>query len=553
VKASAVFVRPPHVCLSALLLALLSAGPSQAQTPTPSPEALPLSLSEGQTLTVQAFRFEGLEGVAGVDEAWLQTQLQAEVAPYLGLPLNLRGLEQAAQRVTHKLHQLGWPLARAVLPRQDARAGSLRIQVLLGRAGQLRLENASRVEAARVQAFFQALAPGELVTQPALERALWLVGDLPGAALPQLTLAPGSALGSTDFVLSVPAGPSWSGYLLADNQGSAYTGKNRVTVDVNWQSPLGWGDRLSLHGLDSQAGDLQSARLAYSLPVGAEGWRAELAAAHTTYALGGLYEDLGATGIARSLDATLSYPVQRSREGQLLLSLNLAGKHLNDEVQADEARHPKTAQVATLGLQQEHWGQLWGTASRSTWGVSGALGQLHIGNAAQRASNQAGANTVGTYARLNLNAGLTLDLTPVWQASANAVLQKALRGKNLDPSEQMNLAGASGVRSEREAVSGDNGWLLSAELRRSLPSPAGMAELSHGLLLLADSGRVFLQDARYTSDPNGTRLSDVGLGYQLRWQSVSAKLQWAQTLGPRPEALAATRDARWLLQAAWAF
>ena len=57
----------------------------------------------------------------------------------------------------------------------------------------------------------------------------------------------------------------------AEKGGTRSTGKERVTGNLYLNSPLGIGDQLNANLMHSQGTDY--ARLAFTLPVGYDGWR----------------------------------------------------------------------------------------------------------------------------------------------------------------------------------------------------------------------------------------------------------------------------------------
>lgn len=506
-----------------------------------TPEA-DLALPAGQSLLVKDFRIEGATGLVP------ESELQGALEKYRGHPLDMAQITEAAGKVSAVLRAHGYLLARTYVPRQDASQGTLMLQVLPGKFGRVTVHNKSRLSDATIAGYFDALKDQSAITRQSLERSLLLIDDLPGAPLPKLTIAPGSSTGTSDFTVDAAQDDFINGYVLADNMGSRYTSKNRLSTALDINSPTGLGDRISLTAMDSEGGRLGNSRAAYSVPLGSDGWRAEVAASNTTYALGGDYGDLEATGNARTLEGTLSYPLQRTRDTNWWMNLNLAAKHLKDEIKVADMTTPKTSQVATLGMQREAWRSLFGLPDHLGVSVSASYGSLHINDADQLALNVAGANTIGHFGHLNLTAENTLNLSPKWAFTLNATAQKALLGHNLDSSEQINIAGPGGVKAYREVVSGDNGYLAGSELRYTLPGGA----LAHNVSAFAETGRVYLEDASYTTY-NGTRISDCGLGYQARYRAFYLKAQVAHTMGPRPAQTEPAGKTRVLLQAGLVF
>ncbi|SHH24704.1 ShlB/FhaC/HecB family hemolysin secretion/activation protein [Pollutimonas bauzanensis] len=530
--------------------AMKEAQPRLPQRPpqkTPAPaiiqqEEAPLRMGKGETLFVREFKLEGAEFID-------QAELQAQLEPYKGRALTLSEIQEAAAKLTVLYRSRGYLVARAYVPRQDASKGTLVIRILVGKFGQFQLKNQSLVRGGLLQGVFDALKSDQAVSQAALERAMLLVGDMPGAQMPKLTISPGQAPGTSDFDVEVGAGPRADFHVLADNQGSRYTGKNRLVAGLDLNSLLGAADKLSVQGLSSQDKGLLNGRLAYAFPLTAGGLRGELAATRTTYELGSDYKDLDATGVARTLEGTLSYPLMRSREQNLYLNLNFAAKRMRDEIGAYDMGIDKKAQVSTLSLRREAWSTLFGRSTYTNLDVGVSYGHLGIPDSAERALNKSGADTVGNYARLNLAFTASQELTKTLSASATVSAQKALMNKNLDTIEQMNISGPAGVKAYREVVSGDNGYLLNAELRYMLPAVGGLTQL---IGVFADTGRVHLQQGDY-SDINGQRLSDIGLGYYASYKSVVFQAQLARAVGPRGEAVADQSKTRLLAQVSLLF
>lgn len=515
------------------------APPVERKAPEPvivQPQDQPLVLPAGQTLTVNAFRFEGSDAIP-------EAELQGAVSGYRGRALTLAEIEAAAQRITEIYRFRGYLVARAYVPKQDASNGTLTIRVVTGKYGQVNLQNRSLVDALVIAAYFSGLKPGQAVTREELERAMLLVGDLPGATLPKVAVTPGAEPETSDFNVTIEPGPRYSGYLLADNYGSRLTGRNRFSLGASANSPAGIGDKLDFSSLASAGADLLNARLAYSLPLGSSGLRAELAISRTTYELGDIYLPLDAKGTADSVEANFTLPLRRTRSDSLNATLGLVARDLRDEINSVSQVTNKKAYAATLGLTQERFGEVSGHDYTLIATGSVTWGRLDIGDAAMRAANRAGVNSVGNFGRFNFALAGRLSLTDALSTSATFSAQHALK-RNLDSSEQLSISGSRGVMAYESAVSGDDGYLLNVELRYALPA---LAQAKQSVSAFVDTGRISLHDARFTT-VDGVRLSDVGLGYTLAWRAWFARAQVARIVGSRPPSVTDYGRSRFLLQ-----
>ncbi|WP_028310878.1 ShlB/FhaC/HecB family hemolysin secretion/activation protein [Derxia gummosa] len=485
----------------------------------------PLSLPSGATLTLREIR---LEGADFLDAASLQKELE----PYLGRPLTMADIDEAAARITARYRAAGYPVARAWVPRQDASGGVLRLQVIVGRFDKLRLRNDSPVRDSMIERVLAPLVAAPAITRPALERAMLQVSELSGATLPRFIVSPGQDAGTSDLDVEVGATPRLSGFILGDNHGSRFTGERRLSAGADIASPLGLGDRLGLTVMGTQDKGLRNGRLAYGLPLTGDGLRADVALTKITYELGRDYADLDAAGRSQGVDLQFGYPLLRGRDRSLWLSVAGSARQMRDEVGLADTINPRQAKAVTLGLRYEAWGSLAGRQTYTALNAGFTDGHLAFKDAAQAAANRVGADTGGHYGRLNLGGSGNLDLGAGFTLGLNASGQKALRDKNLDSSEQFAVSGPNAVKAYREWVSADNGWLLGGELVSALPAVGPVAQT---VSLFADMGRVWRQRGDWSAAPNGTRLADVGIGWAARVQALAVRFQFARAVGAEVE------------------
>ena len=495
--------------------AVRDAQQSQQAAPQPqqvAPLVLPrlaepqLVLPDKTTLHVRHIAVTGTEGLAVEED-----KLRAVLAPYEGRKLTLAEIYAAADKVTALYREAGYLVAKVYVPQQDARKGALTFKLVPGRYGQVSVKNDSRVRDFMVRGTLdtQKVLPGELIEQARLERAMLLISDLAGAGMPRAVIGAGATQGASDVLFDVPEQRLIDGFLMGDNFGTPYTGIWRASGGFNINSPLGIGDRLSAFGLVSNSTDMLNGRVAYSLPLGYDGLRAEVAAFRTTYALGDTYADLDATGVADGVSATLLYPFKRSRAESIWGSAVYTYKNLNDETMGISYAH-RTINEGTVGLNRDTSGVLFGLPVVTSTAVAVTFGNVDFPEADQALANLLGADTQGEFSKLTLSFAMTVALLEKVSLSVNVRGQKSFSG-NLDSSEQFSLTGIFGVRSYYEGLSGDSGWLVTPELKYALPDVYGW---HHAVSAFADVGGVALEDGAYTIiQPDYVQLADIGLGY----------------------------------------
>lgn len=426
--------------------------PELPRTDTPlriQPGAAPSAAPGGPQVRLEAIR---LSGHTVFDDA----TLAALVADALGQSLDLAGLQALAARIGDHYRASGYPFARAYLPPQDLAGGVLRIEVLEGRYGRVQVVGADAGFAAQAQAFLEPLQPGAVIASAALERSTLLLTDLPGVSATPV-MRPGSETGTGDLAVQLDVDRRAAVRVGIDNQGNRYSGRDRVHLDLGWRSLLRLGDELSLFALGSSE-SLWLGSVGYALPLGGDGWRANVGWARTRYRLGQEFAAADAHGTARVASLGVSQVPWRSQRGNLRLGATWQHKALQDArgTQRDEKTSDSVLLNAQLDARDEH-------------GVSVAQlgwtpGRLRLPEA-QRALDVNG--TAGAFHKLQLDL-LRQQALPL-DAELFARFSSQWASRNLDSSERLTAGGSGGVRAHASGEgTGDRGWLLQLELRRRI-------------------------------------------------------------------------------------
>jgi hemolysin activation/secretion protein len=480
-------------------------------------EPAPLKLPDGVTISVKAFRFAG-NTLLG-DE-----QLRPVVQAWVGRKIGFVELQEAAQAVANAYRQAGW-IVRAYLPAQDVTDGVVTIQVVEAVFSGVRLEGAEplRLKLSTVLGYFDAQQKkGEPLNAEALDRALLLADDLPGVGV-SAALEAGGAEGETGLALSLRDEPLVTGSFGADNEGARATGAQRETLAVNVNSPLRLGDLLRADVLHAQGNDYY--RLAYSVPLGADGWRGGVNASTFDYrVIAPEFASLNSHGDSASEGFDLSYPLLRSRLKNLYLNLSYEDKrfrnYANNTTQSDYA-----VREWTVGLTGNLYDNLAG-------GGSNNFSLSWVGGRVDQGRRDAGENAAlaGRFGKLRYDASRQQVLTP--NLALSGALSGQYAGKDLDTSERFYLGGANGVRAYPvNEGSGSDGQLARVELRWTF-------QPSLTLSPFYDWGRV----TNYRASPD---YDLKGYGLSLTWfapYGVNLKASWATRDGNNPNPTTTGKD-----------
>jgi hemolysin activation/secretion protein len=426
-----------------------------------------------------------------------------------GSDLDLAQLRDAAARIAAFYNARGYFLAQAYVPAQDVTGGNVTIAVVEGRLGKTEIRNRTNLSGRVPRTILGGLHSGDPVTAAPLERRLLLLSDIPGVRV-KSTLAPGTAVGTSDLIVDIAAAPRFSGSIEADNGGNRFTGTYRLGGTIYLNNPAGIGDQASLRLLGSTGG-LAYGRAAYQAPVG----NATVGAAftHLRYALGHEFSILDADGTADIFSLYGSYPLVRSRRVNLNALVGLDARQLKDRIGAVGSVSDKNIRAAILGFSGDSRDGLWG-GGWNAFSAGWTIGRLNIESPAERAVDALTARTQGHYGKLQFSAARLQTLSG--PLSLYASVRGQLAFDNLDSSEKMELGGAYGVRAYPEGEAyGDQGYIATAEARLLLSRWTGALPGRLQLIGFVDIGEVrFAHDPWFTGSNRATR---SGIGAGLTW------------------------------------
>ncbi|WP_292256636.1 ShlB/FhaC/HecB family hemolysin secretion/activation protein [Marinospirillum sp.] len=511
-------------------LTLLAAGIAQAQTTPdtgrvlqqlPAPVVAPLP-EHDTGLAIEAAPLTELPpggdqlllgGVAfSGNTRFSDEELLVLLADALGQSLDLAGLQSLANRISEHYRRQGYPFARAYLPPQEvADGGVLQIRVLEGRYGQVKVEgDPEQVEG--LTPYLAPLQPGELIDAAQMERSILLMSDLPGSRVAPI-MRPGQQRGEGDLVVRALDEPRYHLELGLDNHGNRYTGNWRTHAEIRANRLLVMGDELALRGMYTEEG-MWLGRLSWSRPLGVSGLRGQVSAARTDYELGRELASSGIRGQADVFGVTVTYPLHRSQQSNLLLSGGYQYKALDTYIPS-LGNDEKSSHALPLTLQFDR---------RDAWGGGGLFyGSLSWtpGHLTLDAADADSLNTAGLFHKVSL------ELTRLQRIDERYTLFGRLASQwtsgNLDSSEGFSLGGANAVRAYPSGeAAGDLGWFVQSELRYSLTE-----QWTPYLFVDAGGVRVNASPTVSSGDPS-RHLSGAGPGVRFsqgRW-SFDTSLAW---------------------------
>lgn len=264
-----------------------------------------------------------------------------------------QGLALLAHRASDLLIARGFVTSRLVIPPQNLRQGQLRVVLIAGTLGRVRLAPGSRAVDWRSAI---PLRPGDVINLRAIEQGLEQLKRVPSQDV-KIDIAPGQLAGTSDLVLTAVRSKPWRVTLNMDDAGSNATGKEQGGVTLALDQPLGINDLLSV-GVSNTVGGYRGEKgtrgnhMSYSLPRG--NWTFSLDASKYGYRqpVTGSLQTFSFTGTSQSTSFSATRLLQRDARGKTSVELDVGVRDAQSYVDgveiATQRRLTSSAEVALV-------------------------------------------------------------------------------------------------------------------------------------------------------------------------------------------------------------
>ena len=493
--------------------------PLKPAAPKPAPVA---PTGDELQFFVREIRFDPASELLKADE------LEVLVAPYRGRTLRLGDLRELVATINELYKSKGIATAQASLPAQDVTAGTVRIRLVEGRVGAIRIEGNASTNADYITDRLR-VKPADLVDLSRLEADMVRFNRTNDAQL-RADLKSGEAFGQTDIAVTIvePRRDDFRAFI--ENSGSAGTGEMRLGAAYQRRSLTGRRDDLYMS--TAQADGHRGNYVTYGLPVNTLGTRVTVGYFNDrTRIVHGLIAALKVTGEATAITASLRHPLIAGRDFQLDALLSTKKRHTVNWID-NNLLSAADLYGSTIGLDL----QVPGDAGYWTANLELGSGRNEPFGAQKRPYHLSRGNVRRS---MSLDADTTVIASANWQYTSDSLLPS---------SEQMIIGGEGTVRGYSTGLfSGDRGLVLNLEMQKRLPLAQDSPWKATGFVFL-DRGEV-----RPFRPPGNQRSTDVitssGVGVNFAYRKdVSGRISFGLPLNLRDEE---PRDYRINFQFVW--
>lgn len=250
-----------------------------------------------------------------------EEEIQKITADYLDKEIEIKDLQEMAEKITTLYREKGYVTCRAVIPPQRIHDGVVRVQLVEGRTGTIRMEGNKNTKECYIRKRL-SLTPGAVDNIETLNRELqWFHGT--NDVQLRLVMKPGTAEGTTDYDILVFEPPRQNLISYSDNNGYKSSGRWRNGLFYTNRSLTGIRDTLRVNYMRSRGSDMWG--LNYSIPVSPRGVRldVEYTGSQSDIKKGEL-QALGVEGKASSYGMTVRVPLKVEPDRRYEAGLQLA-------------------------------------------------------------------------------------------------------------------------------------------------------------------------------------------------------------------------------------
>lgn len=412
---------------------------------------------------------------------WLSRKLQ----PVVGQCVGKTALTQILDVANGALIERGYISSRVLMPIQSMESGTLALQVVPGRVGEVK-------SPAPAIGWLRAALPtshSALLNQRDIDQGLENLRRLHSQADAVFELAPSPAPGESDIVLRPGTGKRWQAVVGVDNAGLDATGKYQLSGAFTFDSPLHLYDQLQIIGATNanfNARDQGNRSVAanYSVPLGYALFSLSASRSRYKQTVAGFDAPIEYSGTQSQLQAGLSGVIYRSAQARTEVRADIFHKLSHNTIDGvDLPVQHRDVIGYELGVSHRHY-------------VGHALFDVSLG---WRASLPGLSRNPGTV----IGAPEFSGATQIELASVRAHVPFALGGQALSyqfswnaqhartpltPSDYFTIGTRYAVRGfdQQLTLAAQSGWAISNEIDWSIPTAMGTQALYVGV----DAGRV---------------------------------------------------------------
>ena len=424
---------------------------------------------------------------------------------FLDKKVSLALIYRFAEKITTKYRNDGYLLSRAIVVPQKIKDGVVKIQVIEGYIGNLKIRGPVKGSKVFLKSYAQGLLRSSPLKAKDLERYLLLIDDLPGVSVESVLVPSKDEPGASELLLTLKH-KNIDANAGIDNRGSKFNGPIQIRGGVNSNSALGVYERIGVQTIFTSSPDELFFFNGFGeVPVSSEGTKLFVSGSFSKSEPGSSLKQFEVEGDSSSFTVRLSHPFARSRGKNLKAYLGFTSRNsetdlLGTNITTDRLR------IMNMGMAYDFVDRYRGVNLIS---VDLAKGIDFLDATGPGSANLSRADGRSDFTKLSGNILRLQQLGQGWSFLTGFSWQYAF-----DPllsSEEFGLGGSQFVRAyDPSEVTGDQGVALKLELQKGIKTDWSYLK-SFQAYLYFDHGTVLLRNPTAVEE-DSTSLTSSGLG-----------------------------------------
>jgi hemolysin activation/secretion protein/uncharacterized protein YraI len=440
--------------------------------------------------------------------------LQKVAADFKDRELTLDEMSQLVDLITITYQERGYILARAYLPKQDIQDGILKIAVVEGNIGKIKVTGKTHYDEKLIKRYFESHLKEGVIKESGLEKGLLLTNEIPKLKT-NVVLSKGEKPGDVDIVLNTEDS-SWLTFGAEvgfdyNNYGTDLTSKDRYGTTIRIMDHR-WGSVLNFRGvIGNNVEDSALGAIDFTLPVGGYGTKISAGYLQGNYIVGQNFADLGLDGDTIISNVKIMHPLITKKNENLTALVGYEHKYTKNFILGQERSIDEDG-VMTFSLSYDNLDRFLG---KNILSASASFGQVNRDDRVATSRLDEDEH----FERYNVSLARVQKVYGYTNLFLRASGQ--LSNDRLLPIEEFVLGGYGSVRGYAPSLYlGDSGYTFSGELLFAPPYLSEKTLFGQRIAQLAqlavfyDTGRVYFSEPQ-PSEVYTTGLSSWGVGVRL--------------------------------------
>ncbi|MEZ5690181.1 MAG: ShlB/FhaC/HecB family hemolysin secretion/activation protein [Rickettsiales bacterium] len=245
--------------------------------------------------------------------------------------INLRELNEIADKITSYYRNKGFILNRAVVPPQRIKDGVVRINIIQGFVSDVQLKGDVDVTDSILHEYAEKIKESKPLDAKTLERYLLLMEDLPGVEARAVIQPSADTPHASLVTVNIKRNKFEGSTIRVNNRGTRFLGTTQAIGVFAVNNMLGMNEQTAFRVINTpfEPDELKYFGVRHEQPINSYGTKAAIDLSFIETNPGHNLEVLDVEGTNYEVNASISHPIMRSRQSNLFVNTDFSIQRVN--------------------------------------------------------------------------------------------------------------------------------------------------------------------------------------------------------------------------------